>query len=63
MLMPWLSRPDPGPSIPDMETVYYASESGITAGDYVIQGGGNRSTFVASERTSETDYRVLPTRR
>jgi hypothetical protein len=63
MLLPWLSRPDPGPSIPDEETVYYATESGINVGEYLSVGGRERIGYVASERSSETNYRIFPTKR
>lgn len=62
MLMPWLSRPNPL-SGPDVETTYYATESGQHTGDYIFVHVDSPVHYVGREQTPRTEYRIEPTRR
>lgn len=63
MLMPWLSQPDPGPSIPDEETTYLLAIDAEESPQYQVLGGGNSYNVLTTAEEPPTVYRIEPTRR
>lgn len=65
MLLPYLSHPTAklDPTVPDEETLYYPSETGLSGGDGVVLGASGQVTYLASERSGGSQYILEPTRR